>query len=133
MRQRTATTSWFGCPVPSPARLASRAELEALVSGAQRVGFSRTAKGLDPDDSDEYVLISHLPEPSPVPSIICRVIRVPAGFTIASPERPDLRFALLDVPLQDFKRLRRMRRREYDQLVHWLAWLAARSKRREVR
>jgi hypothetical protein len=40
---------------------------------------------------------------------------------------PYLSFTRLDVATRDFKRLRRLRRRESDQLLHWLAWIASRA------
>lgn len=127
MLGRSTSGSWFGMQVPAAARLARQSELAELITYARQAGFSRTARGISPVASEEYVLVPYLFEGTPAPAWICLVIGVPAGLPSELIGRPALSFARLDISLRDFKRLRRLRRRESDQLFHWVVWMASRG------
>lgn len=114
--------------MPATARLVDRAKLEGLIANAERTGFSRTAKGITPDESRHYIVMPYLLESNPAPVWICMVIGVPAALVIDVAERPHLSFARLDISLRDFRKLRRLRRWESDQLLHWLSWEASKGK-----
>jgi hypothetical protein len=121
--------SWLGWPVPADPRVVSSDELTKLISTAEQRGFSRTAKDLRPRGGETIALLPYLYEGSPEASWMCLVVHV-NDWNPPPGSRPEVAFGRLDVALADFNSLRRARRRQRDQLLHWAAWRA--SKRRTV-
>lgn len=124
---RASMQSWLGWPVPAELRVVSGDELTSLARTAEKRGFSRRATHIRPRGDDTISLLPYLYEGSPEASWTCLVIHVgdwrpPAG------SRPEVTFDRLDIALVDFRSLRRARRRQRDQLLHWTAWLAARPR-----
>ncbi|GIE96447.1 hypothetical protein Ari01nite_39120 [Paractinoplanes rishiriensis] len=109
--------------MPADLRLVSSDELVTLISTAKRRGFSRTAKGLHPQGGETFAVLPYLYEGSPEASWICLILHV-NGWTEPPDSRPEVTFGRLDIALADFGSLRRARRRQRDQLLHWTTWLA---------
>jgi hypothetical protein len=121
---RRSVQSWWGLPVPADLRVVSSNELTKLISTAGRRGFSRTAKGLHPQGGETFALLPYLYEGSPEASWMCLVVHV-NDWNPPPGSRPEVAFGRLDVSIADFNSLRRARRRQRDQLLHWTAWLAS--------
>lgn len=115
--------SWLGWPVPADLRVVSSDELTKLINTAEQRGFSRTAKDLHPQGGETFALLPYLYEGSPEASWMCLVVQV-NGWNAPPGSRPEVAFGRLDIALADFNSLRRARRRQRDQLLHWTAWLA---------
>ncbi|GIG93147.1 hypothetical protein Pen02_80830 [Plantactinospora endophytica] len=98
-------------------------DLTRLIDTAERRGFSRKAKHVRLDEASTYGLLAYLYEATPEPSWMCLVIQVDGGLTQAA-YRPEISFGRLDVALADFATMRRAKRPERDQMLHWMAWLA---------
>ncbi|MFG1990967.1 hypothetical protein ACGFJ7_13430 [Actinoplanes sp. NPDC048988] len=127
--KRRSAQSWWGLPVPADLRVVSSDELTELISTAEKRGFSRTAKDLHPRGGETFAVLPYLYEGSPEASWMCLVIQV-NDWNPPPGTRPEVTFGRLDIARTDFDSLRRARRWERDQLLHWTAWLA--SKRRPV-
>lgn len=123
LRSRGLIRSWLGWPVPPDMRIVSAQELAVLVEVATRLGFSRKAKDLEPREGVVYGLLAYHPENSPEPSWMCLVVAI-EGEIAQEKIKPIIMFGRLDVRLSDFSALRRARRAERDQLLHWFAWKA---------
>jgi hypothetical protein len=121
--KRKSVLSWLGWPVPADPRIASGDELMKLISTAQQRGFSRKAKSLHPRSRELFALLPYLYEPSPEASWMCTVVQV-SDWLPPPGSRPEVFFDRLDIALADFNSLRRAKRLQRDQLLHWTAWLA---------
>ena len=125
-RRKTVLSHW-GQPVPQVAKAVSFNDLAKLVEVATIRGYSRVASGLEPQAGWNYFLVPYLPEPSPEPAWICLVVgveNIPAPEGVVGQE---IRFARLDVDVSVFEGLGDASVWQRDQLVHWLAWRAARK------
>ncbi|GAA2860027.1 hypothetical protein Acy02nite_56170 [Actinoplanes cyaneus] len=109
--------------MPADLRVVSNDELRELISTAEQRGFSRTAKDLHPRGGETFALLPYLYEGSPEASWMCLVVHVD-DWSPPPGSRPQVAFGRLDIALVDFNSLRRARRRQRDQLLHWTAWLA---------
>ena len=127
-RGRAATVrSRFGWPVPQVAKVVSPGEISALVKTAEGAGFSRKGVGLEVREDWRYYLVPYLPEPSPRPCWMCVVVGVMDFTTMADAERPEPRYARLDVATEEFPGFRDAAVAERDQLLHWVLWDAAKG------
>jgi hypothetical protein len=124
--RRKTVRSWLGSPVPADPRITSGGELMKLISTAEQRGFSRRGKDLCPREQEIFALLPYLYEGSPEASWMCLVVQVGEWLPPAG-SRPDVAFGRLDITLADFDSLRRAKRRQRDQLLHWTAWLAAKA------
>jgi hypothetical protein len=124
--RRRSVRSALGWPVPADPRIASSDEMTNLVNRAEQRGFSRQTEDLHPEGREIFAVLPCWPESTPEASWRCMVVRVD-DWNPPTGSRPGAGIALvrrLDVTLADFAALRRARRRQRDQLLHWMTWLA---------
>jgi hypothetical protein len=128
-----AVSSWFGWSVRPRVAIASRDQLTSLISTATRRGYSRLGVGLDPDDGHTFVVVPVLYEESPSPIWICYVVGLVHGLEPRLAQRPQFTTtSRLDVSPSDLSALGSARRRQRDQLLHWLIGEMARPLRRDA-
>ncbi|MCA2216269.1 hypothetical protein [Jidongwangia harbinensis] len=121
--KRKAVQSWLGWPVPADLRVVSNDELTKLISTAEQRGFSRQAKDFHPRGQEIFALLPYWYEGTPEASWRCLVVHV-NDWNPPTGSRPEIAFGRLDIALADFNALRRARRRQREQLLHWTVWLA---------
>ncbi|MGW4499335.1 hypothetical protein ACWENR_12085 [Micromonospora sp. NPDC004336] len=128
LRDMRTVRSWWGWPVPATVRTVTATRLQELIGTAVVNGFSRRARGVPVEQDLEYVLFPQLPELTPSPCWICTVVAVPAAGALVDGHRGEIRYGRLDVSVEDFRRLPRVRRHRREELLHWLAYAASRKR-----
>lgn len=121
-RKRMAT-SRFGWPVPRIAKVASPREISRLIDAAG-FGSVRRRKGIPVQEGWRYYFLPYWPEACPVRRWKCVVVAVkePAENGI---ERVQLHYSRLELTAEEFQRLPDAAAVERDQLLHFIAWDAA--------
>ena len=120
--------SWWGWPVPRVVKSPTSRQLRDLIDTAADSGFSRKARGLEVKDGGTYYLVPYLFESTPANCWICIVVAIESRSSPEGGGRPSISYARLDVSIDRYRRLPRASRRQRDQLLHFMAWEAAKGR-----
>lgn len=118
---KNKVSSPFGWPVPGEVRCVDASQLRALIEEATVRRYSRRARGVEVGEVDtKYIITPILPESTPEDTLICTVLdsRISADryheLTVES--------NTLEVSVRRFSKLKKLSRREKNQLLHNLIW-----------